>query len=216
MTSVAKQVWKAIEEDIVIRRSMEKKIVNIRALAVYIIKEHKLPATIDAVITAIRRYKEDGPLEKKYEEAKKIISLSEDVRLTSNIISIAIEKNKKTQEILQKVFSLIDYEKGQLLVIIQGEGSIKIMINKKNEKKILSCIDQKSIIKIEGNLAQINIQLSEVAVKTPGIITVLSTELMMHNINVVEVMSCVPEMFFFVKQKDVVKAYELLFNLCGI
>ena len=96
MTSVAKQVWKAIEEDIVIRRSMEKKIVNIRALAVYIIKEHKLPATIDAVITAIRRYKEDGPLEKKYEEAKKIISLSEDVRLTSNIISIAIHNPEIT------------------------------------------------------------------------------------------------------------------------
>ena len=111
---------------------------------------------------------------------------------------------------------MIDYEKGQLLVLMQGDESIKIIINKKNEKKVLSCIDKRLILRIEDNLAQINIQLSDTAVKTPGIITVLSTELMMHNINVVEVMSCVPEMLFFVKQKDVVKAYELLFNMCGI
>ena len=216
MTSMARQVWKIIEEDVVIRRALEKGVVNMHALAVHLIKEHKLHAGAHAVITAIRRYKEEGPLEKKYETAKKIISQSEDVRITSNIVSIAIEKNRKTQDILQKVFSLIDYEKGQLLVLMQGDESIKIMINKKNEKKVLSCIDKKLILHIEDNLAQINIQLSATAVKTPGIITVLSTELMMHNINVVEVMSCVPEMLFFVKQKDVVKAYELLFNMCGI
>ncbi len=216
MTSIAKKVWKVIQEDVVVRRALEKGIVNMRALAAYIIKEHKLHTAADAVITAIRRYTEEGPLEKRYEQAKKIISHSEDVRITSNIVRVAVEKNRKTQELLQKVFSKIDYEKGQLLLIIQGEESIKLMINSKNKKQVLDCIDKKSIIKVDDNLAEINIQLSEEAVKTPGIVATLSTELMVNDVNVVELMSCVPEMLFFVKKEDVVKAYELLFKLCKI
>ena len=100
------------------------------------------------------------------------------------------------------------------MLIIQGEQSIKLIFNDKNKNKILSLFSKKSILVIQENLAEINIHLSEEAVKTPGILVVLTTELMMHNINIVETMSCVPEMLFFVHQKDIVKSYELLFKLC--
>jgi len=136
------------------------------------------------------------------------------IRITTNIVSIAVEKNDQTQELLQKAFNLIHYDKGELLLIIQGEQSIKLIINDKNKEKIVSIFPRKAILHIEDNIAEINIHLSNEAVKTPGIITVLTSELMVHNINIVESMSCVPEMLFFVKQKDIVKSYELLFKLC--
>jgi len=52
------------------------------------------------------------------------------------------------------------------------------------------------------------------AVKTPGIIAVISNELAMNGINVMESMSCVPEMLWFVKEKDVLKAHNVLYQLC--
>lgn len=214
--SIAQQVWKEIEEDIILRRALEKDIISLKNLAVYLIKKRKLNATTDAIISAIRRYPQESNLEKKYEKARAIIAESQDIRVTSNIISIAIEKNKQTQEQLQKVFDKIDYEKGEILLIIQGEQSIKVMINEKNRDKVLTYFPKNKILHIEEDLAEINIQLADEAVHTPGIIVVLSTELMVHDINVVELMSCVPEMLFFVKQKDVVKSYEILFNLCNI
>ena len=53
------------------------------------------------------------------------------------------------------------------------------------------------------------------AVNTPGIIAVISNELAINGINVMESMSCVPEMLWFVKEKDVLKAYNVMFQLCG-
>ena len=143
-----------------------------------------------------------------------MISKSEDLRITTAIMEIAVEKNKETQALLSKAVPLVNYEKGEILLIIQGEQSIKLIFNDKNKNKILSLFSKKSILVIQENLAEINIHLSEEAVKTPGILVVLTTELMMHNINIVETMSCVPEMLFFVHQKDIVKSYELLFKLC--
>lgn len=216
MTSIAQTIWRHIEDDVILRRSLEKDIVSVKGLALYLIKHDKLNAAPDAVISAIRRYKgrEVRPLEKKYETARHVLAKSTDIRITTNIVSIAIEKNKQTQELLSKTFSVINYDKGELLLIIQGEQSIKIIINDKNKEKILSIFPRKSVLHLEENIAEVNIHLSDEAVKTPGIITVLSTELMIHDINIVESMSCVPEMLFFVKQKDVVKSYEILFNLC--
>ena len=172
--------------------------------------------SVDAVVSAIRRYEEEKPLEKKYETARKVIAGSEDIRITSSIVIIALEKTKQTQELLQKAFTLIDYDKGEILLIIQGEQSIKLIINDKNKEKIATIFPKKTIINIEENIAEVNIQLSEEAVRTPGIISVLSTELMINDVNIVESMSCVPEMLFFIKQKDVVKSYQILFDLCKI
>lgn len=216
MTSIAKEIWKHIHDDAVIRRAIEKDIISMKGLAVYLIKEKKVHASADAIISAIRRYKEDKPLEKEYEKAKKVIANSEDIRITSNIINISVEKNRKTQELLQKIFSLVDYEKGELLLIIQGEQSIKVLINEKNRGKVLGVFNEKNIKHIEEKLAEINIKLANEATQTPGIIATLSTELMINNINIYELMSCVPEMLVFVKQKDVVKTYEILFDMCKL
>lgn len=210
MTSIAKAIAKEIEEDVVARRAIEKGIVSMKALAVYLIKKRKLNSSTDAVVSAIRRYKEENPLEKKYEAAKEVISKSLDIRITTNIVEISVEKNQEAQKMLQKAFAMVSYEKGEILLVIQGEKSIKLILNAKNREKILSLFSRKSILGIEDNLAEINIHLSDEAVKTPGIISTLSTEFMLHGINIYESMSCVPEMLFFVKQKDIMKSYDIM------
>jgi hypothetical protein len=214
MTSITKQIWKAIDEDITVRRAIENNIASMKNVAVYFIKKHKLNATTDAVISAIRRYQESDNLEKKFEKAREIIGRSEDIKITTNIVLIVLEKNNKTQKVIETIFNIVNFEKGELLLINQGEQSVKIITNEKNKNKILKHIPNENIINLEENIGQINIQLHEEAVNTPGIISVLTTELMMHDINVVENMSCVPEMLFFIKQKDMVKAYDVFFKLC--
>jgi aspartokinase len=213
MTSTAKTIEKAIEDNVVVRRALEKGIVSMKSLAVYFIKENNLSASTDAVVSAIRRYKEDSHLEKKYETAKEVISKSSDIRITTNIVEIAVEKNKETQETLQNAFTKVNYDKGEILLIIQGEKSIKLIMNASNKEKIISLFSKKSITDVQENLAEINIHLSEEAVKTPGIISTLSSEFMLHDINFYESMSCVPEMLFFVKQKDIMKSYKILSSL---
>ena len=213
MTSIAKEVSKLIEQDVIIRRAMEKGIVSMNSLAVHIIKENHLNASVDAVVSAIRRHKEENLVEKSYEKAKEVLSKSTDIRITTNIVEISIEKSQETQKILQKAFSMVNYDKGEILLIVQGEKSIKIILNSSNREKIASLFSKKSILYVESNLAEINVQLSEEAVKTPGIVATITTEFMLHGINLYESVSCIPEMMFFVKQKDLMKSYEILSNL---
>ena len=216
MTSIAKEVAKEIEDDVIARRALEKGIISMKSLAVYLIKKHGLSASTDAVVSAIRRYKEETPLEAKYEKARDVISKSSDIRITTNIAEISIEKNQETQKPLQKAFAMVSYEKGEIMLVIQGEKSIKIILNSANKEKILALFSRKSVLHVEDNLAEINIHLSDDAVRTPGIIATLSTEFMIHDINIYESMSCIPEMLFFVKQKDIMKSYQILSNLVKI
>jgi aspartokinase len=215
MTSITKQVWDLINEDAVVRRALEKDIISPMALAISLIKTHKLDTTTDAVISAIRRYSEKQPIENKFSLAKKVITGATDLRITSNIMNISIEKSKKNQELLQKVFSLVNYERGELLLVIQGEEAIKMLINEKNKSKVLPLFSKDTVLSVEENLAEITLHLPKSAVTTPGIMAVIATELTMNEVNIYETMSCLPELLFFVKQKDVLKSYKLLSELCN-
>ena len=125
-----------------------------------------------------------------------------------------IETGKEAQETLPRLFSLINFERGETLRIVEGEESIKVLVDEKNLKKVLDLLPKRIIIKIQEDLAEVNIHLHPEAVNTPGIVLVISTELMLNSVNIYEIMSCVPEMLVFVEEKDLMKAYQTLFELC--
>jgi len=192
---------------------MSQGLINNTALARYIIAEKKVNGNLDAVSSAIRRYKLD-----KYDEifdtVNKIVSFGE-LSTRSRLANIAVIKDAEIQEILPKLFSIIQFNRGDVLRIIQADEAIKILVNEKNLEKVKNLLPKKKIIKIDQNLAELNIHLHPDAIKTPGIIAAISNELAMNNINVMEFMSCVPEMLWFVKEKDILKAYNVLYQLCG-
>jgi len=212
MTNIVQQVWKILDKNPSIKREMSRGLINNRALAKYLIKEYELSATLDAVISAIRRYNL-----KKYDEifknANKIISQTA-ISTKSKLANIAVIKDEEIQNLLPKLFSIIHYNRGDVLRIIQSDESIKILVDEKNLEKVKSIFPKIKIIKIDKNLAEINMHLHPEAVNTQGIIAVSSNELAMNSINVMETMSCVPEMLWFVKEKDILHAYNVLYNLC--
>ena len=168
---------------------------------------------MDAVSSAIRRYKLDKYNE-TFDTANQIVSFGE-LSTKSKLANIAVMKDAEIQELLPKLFSIIKFNRGDALRIIQADEAIKILVNEKNLEKVKDLLPKKKIIKIDRNLAELNIHLHPEAVRTPGIIAVISNELALNNINVMEFMSCVHEMLWFVKEKDILKAHNVMFNLCG-
>ena len=213
MTNITHEVLKTLDNNPSIRRCMSQGLINTTALAKYIIKEKNINATLDAVSSAIRRYKLD-----KYDEifdvANRLVTFGE-ISTKSKLANIAVIKDSEVQELLPKLFSIIQFNRGDALRIIQADEAIKILVNEKNLDKVKELLPKKKIIKIDRNLAELNIHLHPEAVKTPGIIAIISNELALNNINVMEFMSCVPEMLWFVKEKDILKAHNVMFRLCG-
>jgi len=213
MTNVVHKVWKILDENPCIRRVMSQRLINTTALAKFIITEKKIEGTLDAVSSAIRRYKFD-----RYDDiftiANNIVSFGE-ITTRSKLANVAVIKDAEIQRLLPKLFSLINYNRGDVLRIIQADEAIKILVNEKNLEKIKKLFPSDKIIKIDKNLAEINMHLHPEAVNTPGIIAIISNELAMNDVNVMEVMSCVPEMLWFVKEKDVLKAHNIVYQLCS-
>lgn len=218
MTNIMRAVHLRIDRDSVLRQHMSQGIVNVRALAKKMLKDFKDASeinpkpSIDAVISAIRRYElkdDSNPIDK----AIKAIQDSK-ISTKTDVVIITLSKEDKMQDYLPKIFSQISFSKGELLRIMQGAERTKIIVDKKNLKKILSVIPESLIIDTPQNAAEINIRLSKSALKVPGVITILSSELAMNKINVLEVVSCLPEFIWFVDQKDLLEAHRLLFSLC--
>lgn len=206
------KVWKILDNSPSIRKDMSLGLINQSALARYIIEEKKVNATLDAVISAIRRYEIEHS-NKLFDAAYKIISQSA-ISTKSRLSNIDIIKDTETQKLLPELFSIINYNRGDVLRIIQADESIKILVDEKNLEKVKDLLSEDKIIKIDENLAELNMHLHPEAVNTPGILAVISNELSINDINVMETMSCVPELLWFVKEKDILKAYSVLYQLC--
>jgi aspartokinase len=213
MTNIVHKVWKVLDENPCIRRVMSQRLINTTALAKFIINEKKVEGTLDAVSSAIRRYKFDR-YDDIFTTASNIVSFGE-ITTRSKLANVAVIKDAEIQQLLPKLFSLIHYNRGDVLRIIQADEAIKILVNEKNLEKIKKLLPNDKIIKIDKNLAEINMHLHPEAVNTPGIIAIISNELAMNDVNVMEVMSCVPEMLWFVKEKDVLKAHNIVYQLCS-
>ena len=56
MSSINQQVWKLISGDVSIQKGLKRDIINIRGLAKFFMKKYGVKASLDSVISAIRRY----------------------------------------------------------------------------------------------------------------------------------------------------------------
>ena len=50
----------------------------------------------------------------------------------------------------------------------------------------------------------------------PGVIAITSNELVINGINILEAMSCISELLWFVEEKDLLRAYNILNRLWQI
>lgn len=210
--SVSKVVMKSIDEQPCIRSSMSRGLINIRALAKYLIKEININAPIDAVMSAIRRY-DIKPSDKIFENAFKIISKSSNISTKSPISVITLIKDAEVQELIPQIFSIVHYSRGDVLRIIQANKSIKILVDEKNIEKIEKIFPKNKIINIRRNLAEINIYIHPDGYDKPGTIAVLSNALAINNVAILENVNCFPEWICFVDEKDILKAYDILNRL---
>jgi hypothetical protein len=213
MTNINQEVWKFIDQDPTIKHAMSYGIINKRALANYIKKQKNIKTNLDAIISAIRRYNIQQ-YDNVFLKARTMIIPNIDLSTRSNIVNVILSKDTEIQKLIPEFFSIIKYDKGDVLRIIQADESIKVLINEKNLKKIVKILPKKKILSIKKNLAEINIHFIKDAIDTPGVIAIISNEIAINGVSIVEVLSCFPELLWYVYQRDLLKAYNVLYQLC--
>ncbi len=210
--NISGQAKDFLDNDFIIRECLFKNIVSFRALARHIIKKKGLKEkNLDAVISAIRRYKRSG---KEHEDAslRKILPRIK-VTTRSNIADIRVQKNRKSVENISRLNLIIDVEKGEIIRVIQAEQSITIIIDDKNLSKFSDIFGKKDVISLDKDLVEVNLQFTEEAQSIKGIVSLVTSSLNAEEVNIAEIMSSAPELLIIIKKGDLLKALNVVDNL---
>lgn len=210
--SISDRVNFFLKNDFIIRKCLFKNIMSLRALSRYIVKSLELKeSNLDAVISAIRRYKK---FETHKEDNKVKGFFSKVVTKTrSNIVDVRVHKNRRSMDCIIKLNSIVDIEKGEIIRIIQAEQSITIVIDDKNLEKFHSIFNKSDCISIDKKLVEINLQFTPDAQNVNGIISMVTSSLNAEGINLVEIMSCAPELLIIIKKEDLLRSLNIVDNL---
>ena len=57
------------------------------------------------------------------------------------------------------------------------------------------------------------IDLNEKSWRKLGILSTLTSQMYLNRINIIECLTCIPEIVFIVKEDDLMKAYEVLYSI---
>jgi hypothetical protein len=212
MTNISRAVERVIEHDTAIRRDLSRNLINKRALAVYLQKNIGIKGSIDAIISALRRYEPELKEENHFSKAIELIKNSK-ISTKTGIAMVALAKDSVVQQTLPRLFSVVQYSRGETLRIIQAEEEIKIVVDEKNVQNVEELFKKADVMKVEHNLAELSMRLTPISAKVPGILAILNVELADHGINIVETTSCVPELLWFIDEKDLLTAHQVFLEL---
>lgn len=212
MTNVAKEVHRFLDHDNAVRKDLGRGLINVRALAAFIQRQLGLNSGLDAIISAIRRYEISDKEDKVFSRAIQIVRHAK-LSTKNHVSIISLVKDSSVQQLLPRLFSIIDYARGEVLRIIQAEELLKVVVDQKNVSAVIALFPKDKVKGIERDLAEINMRLDPVSSKVPGVLAILDTELANNNVNIVETMSCVPELLWFIDEKDLLKAHQTFLEL---
>jgi len=215
-SNIAELVRYEIKNSLFIQELLKEGLVNHSALArktLPSIKKQNKNATFDSVLIAVKRFIPELEKESISVELSKIIANSELI-MKNDIVEITTVRTSDIFDWITKFSNKIRWDLGEIFFIIQGSGEITFILDKKNRAYFSKL--KNFLIQEEDDLALISIREKADKIfskEVPGYLSLLTTILNDHNINIVEIASTHNQMIFIIKEKDLTKAYDILSNL---
>jgi hypothetical protein len=210
MTNLTDDVRDYLNKNPAIVKAIGLKIVNVRALAFYVMKELKIDVSVHAVMSAIRRYEKPSNSKNNQSTVNMIYSDSK-ISTKSHLALVQVKRHFDVlKNIIPTILDLISVSRGEVLRIFEGRESIKFVVDHSKIDEILKIIPKSEIIDTDDDLGEINLHLSEKYGDMPGMIAPILNELALNNINIVEVIGCMPELIIIVKEKDISQSHDAL------
>ncbi|MBN1792512.1 hypothetical protein JW826_02405 [Candidatus Woesearchaeota archaeon] len=213
-TNIREFVWKAIDTDPSIRKSLSRGILNNRALALHIIREHALKVSLDSVISAIRRYQ----LTPKKSASRKdayILLRQAKIKTITKMASLTLKKNEDTTRKLAQALPEVNYEGGETLRILEGAKIFKLLVDENSFEKMNTLFGRANVLETRKKIGMIELTYSSELQNTPGVFSVVSSELGENEISIIDALVCSNEHIIVVDEKSLLKTFNLLYELCA-
>lgn len=215
MVTISHLVKKIIKDKPFLQEALSKKIISYGNLAEQlkpkIEEELEKKVKHSAIVMALRRYSD----ELKAHKAVKKFDYSSEIVMKTNICDFAVVKSNTLLTKLKSLYSLVDFDKGDVLNIILGNYEVSIVISEKYKDKLTMFLKGEKILNKETNLVALAISFSGDFFNTPGVIFSVVRRLAWENINIFEIVSTMTELTLIIPKKDSMRAYDALQDLIG-
>jgi len=209
MVTISHTVQNILKRHVLIQEAINHEIVSYNKLALMlkpeIEEELDKKVKTSAIVMALRRASENF----KKKATKPVFSYSIET-IKTDISYIVLEESPTVLNKLEKLYSIIDFKKGGILNIIQGNYEIAIIINSKYKDKVLDILDGEKVLETIGDLVSISLTYSKNFLYTPGIIYDVSRFLAWENINTVDIILTKTEFSLIIDKKDLMRCYSTL------
>jgi hypothetical protein len=206
MAESRRKIERIIETDPVIKKGLERGIINSRALARYLREIDGVDSSTDAILGIIRRY----PLTK--EEIASRASMFKDCELAmrSKIGDLTLEVDSNIMKRVLEFADSLKTSRGENLRILVGLKSIRVIAEQRAIIQLKEALREGSIVKFFTDLVEISVLLSHEAEQTKGVIARITTEVAMNDVSIRGAVCVAPEFIILVDEKDAIRAYGAL------
>jgi hypothetical protein len=199
-------VESVLERDPVIRKGLERGIINSRALARFIQKTTQVEATPDAILGYIRRYPVDGEDSTEYG----LVLKDSDIKMKSKVGVLEIDHGPQTMRLISEFAGTVKTTRGENLRVLCGTRCIRVIADQKALAQLKQNLRDKEIIQYAENLVEVSLLLSPAAEHADGIYNRITAQLAMNDLHAIAILFCGPEAILIVREEDSVRALEVL------
>jgi hypothetical protein len=209
MVTISHVVQDVLKRQVLIQEAINHGIVSYNKLA-HMLKpqiEQELGKSVkhSAIVMALRRSAD------KFTTTKTGPVFSYSIETIKTDISyIVLEESPTLLSQLEKLYRIIDFKKGGILNIIQGNYEVAIILNQKYKEKILDILSEEKVLETVDDLVSISLTYSKNFLFTPGILYDVSRFLAWENINAIDIILTKTELSLIINKNDLMRCYRTL------
>ena len=206
MAEIRRKIEQIIETDPVIKKGLQRGIVNSRALARYIHETDGVESSTDAILGIIRRYQ----LEKREDWPPAHVFRDCELAMRSKIGDLTLEVDPNVMKRVLEFADSLKTSRGENLRILVGLKSIRVIAEQRAILQLKEALRDSAIIMVGLDLVEISVLLSPEAEQAKGVIARITTEVALHDVSIHGTVCVAPEFIILVDEKDAIRAYEAL------
>lgn len=209
MAVIRHRIEHIIETDPVIKKGLQRGIINSRALVRFMQETNKVDGSTESILGVIRRY----PLGHDRESFPSHVFADCEITMRTKVGDLSLENGTDVMQRIAEFARTVKTTRGENLRVIVGHKAVRIIADQKALGRFRQTLRDQEVLRYEANLVEISLLFPPEAEETKGVYAKIVTELTLNDVNIVGINCCSPESILLIAEKDGPRAFSVLHQL---
>lgn len=208
MATTVENVRRHLEEDPALVDVLRRDLVNLRGTARWLIEEYGWDTTEEAVVSALRRFREEGPEETVWSARRDLHRSS--LELRDGLALVTIPRTPEVQR--ASLVAWFDADGTGILGILPGRTETRLLVEERAIRGLSDELGPRSLDSVEAPVAVLRLILPDTQ-NQAAILSLTLSALAHKHVPLLELVSCDPEWLLVIPDRVTLKAHGILGSL---